>query len=111
MDNLQKKRLEQACQRISDSFRAAIKDLCGFVDGGLIAMTEIVEAENALAAVANYDFVFVFSPVAKELSELTVYRYIDILAQAREMLLEGKDIPDVLCHFDMMLYNLKYGRK
>lgn len=111
MDNLQKKRLEQACQRISDGFCAAVKALGGFVDGGLITMTEIAEAENALAAVSNHDLVFVLRPVAKELSELTVYRYVDILDQAREMILEGKDIPDVLCHFDMMLYDLKYGRK
>ena len=111
MDNLQKKRLEDACQRISDNFLAAAKAFDGFVNGRLKTMTEIAEAENALAAVSNYDLVFVLRPVAKELSELTVHRYVDILDQAREMILEGKDIPDVLWHFDLMLYDLKHGRK
>lgn len=111
MDELQTKRLVEACQRISDSFCDAVKAIGGFVNGGLITMTEIAEAENALAAVSNYDVVFVLRPVAKELSELTVHRYVDILDQAKRMILEGKDIPDVLCHFDMMLYDLKHGRK
>ena len=111
MDKLKTERLAKACQRISDSFCAAIKDIGGFVNGGLITMTEIAEAENALAAVSNYDVVFVLRPVTKELSELTVYRYVDYLDQAREMILEGKDIPYVLFFFDMILYDLKHGRK
>lgn len=107
MDNLQKKRLAKAVQRISDSFSAATKA----IDVALKTMTEIVEAENALAAVSNCDLVHALRPVAQELSELTEKRYIDILDQAKGLILEGKDIPDVLWHFDRMLYDLKYGRK
>ena len=100
-------RLEAALKRFSDSFRASFTALDVYAE----ALRETKEAENALAAVSNYDVVFVLRPVAKELSEFTVHRYVDILYQARGMLLDGEEIPDVLCHFDMMLYNLKQGRK
>ena len=111
MDNLQKIRLEKAFQRISDNFRAATESLDGFVNGALKTMTEVLEAENALAAVANDYLVRALRPVASELSELTGNLYVDILDQAKEMFLEGKNTPDVLWHFNMMLYNLKHGRK
>lgn len=111
VDNLQKKRLENALQRISGGFRDAAKNFDNLVIGMTQGMLEIAEAENALAAVSNYDLVFVLRPVAKELSELTGKRYIDILDQARGMILEGREIPDVLWHFDIMLNDLKHGRK
>ena len=111
MDNLQKKKLDTAFEKIGDVARAAAKQLDIFAGEYLKTMTEIAEAENALAAFSNYDLVHALRPVAQELSELTVHRYVDILDQAKGMILEGKDIPDVLHHFDMMLYDLKYGRK
>ena len=111
MDNLQKKKLDTAFKKMGEVICAAAKSLDIFAGEYLKTATEIMEHENALAAVSNYDLVLVLRPVAQELSELTVHRYVDILDQAREMILEGKDIPDVLCHFDMMLYDLKHGRK
>lgn len=103
-----------AMKKAGDAGKAAceaIKSVDRMLMESLKTMSEIAEAENALAAVSNYDVVFVLRPVAQELSELTGNRYIDILDQAKEMLLEAKDIPDVLRHFDMMLYDLKHGRK
>lgn len=111
MDKLQKKKLDTAFKKIGDAICAAAKQLDIFAGEYLKTMTEIMEAENALAAAGNYDIMWALRPVAQELSELTGKRYIDILDQANGMLLEGKDIPDVLCHFDMMLYDLKHGRK
>ena len=110
-DNLQKKRLEAAMKQCGKAFCEAGKALDRFVNGALKTMTEVLEAENALAAVSNYDLVHALRPVARDLSELTGKRYVDILDQAKGMLLEGKDIPDVLHHFDWMLYDLKHGRK
>lgn len=111
MDNLQKKKLETAMKQCGKALLEAGKTLDGFVNGALKTMTEVLEAENALAAVSNYDLVRALRPVAQDLSELTGKRYIDIFDQAKGMILEGKDIPDVLWHFDMMLYDLKHSRK
>lgn len=111
MDRLQKKKLEGAMKICGKAILEVGKSLDGFVNGALKTMSEVAEAENALAAVSNYDLVHALRPVAQDLSELTVYRYVDILDQAKGMILEGKDIPDVLWHFDMMLYDLKHGRK
>lgn len=72
----------------------------------LKTMTEIAEAENALAAVSSYDLVHALRPVAKELSEWTGKRYVEYLDQAQKMILEGKDQADVLWHFDSMLRDL-----
>lgn len=103
--------LEEAVMKCGNAFRKAAKALEGFANGALKTITEIAEAENALAAVSDYDVVFALHPVAKELSELTGKRYIDILDQARGMILEGNEIPDVLRHFDIMLDDLKNGKK
>lgn len=111
MDRLQKKKLEGALKICGKALLEAGKALDAFVNGTLKTMTEILEAENALAAVANYDLVHALRPVARDLSELTGSRYIDIFDQAKEMIVEGKDIPDVLWNFEMMLYDLKHGRK
>lgn len=68
---------------------------------------EIMRHENALAVVGNYDVVFALRPVAKELSQLTGNTYVNYLDKAKEMLLEGNDIREVLYHFDIMLHELK----
>ena len=111
MDELQTERLKKEWQRISDGFRAAVKNIDCLVDGALETLHITSVAECDLAAVSNWSFVRVLSPVANELAEMTVYGYAEYLDQARAMILEGKDIPDVLCYFDMMLYNLKQGGK
>lgn len=111
MDRLQKKKLDTAFEKIGDAVRAAAKQLDIFAGEALKTATEIMEHENALAAAGNYDIVWALRPVARELSELTGDRYIDYLDQAREMLLQGKDRADVLYHFDMMLYDMKQGKK
>lgn len=108
MDELQMKRLGEACQRISDSF-------CAASCGALKTAAKVAEAENDLAAVSSYDLVHALRPVAWELSRMFMQpnsdTYVDTFHQAKRMILEGKDIPDVLHHFDMKLYDLKYGRK
>lgn len=111
MDEPHLKSIEKEFQRISDSFRAALQNIDCLVDGALETLKITSEAECALAAVSNWKFVWVLSPVANELAELTVYGYAEYLHQARAMILEGKDIPDVLHHFDMKLYDMKNGRK
>ena len=72
----------------------------------LKTMTEIAEAENALAAASSYDLVHALRPVVQELSEWTGKRCVDYLDQAKEMILEGKDQADVLWHFDSMFRDL-----
>ena len=110
-EELQTERLKKEWQRISDGFRAAVKYLDCHVDDVLQTANVIAVAECALAAVSDWSFVRVLSPVANELAEMTVYGYAEYLDQARAMILEGKDIPDVLQHFDMKLYDMKNGRK
>lgn len=109
MDNL-KKKLEGALTMCGKALLEAAQNF-DVVNGSLKTINEISVAENTLAAVANYDLVYALRPVAQELSERTGNRYVDIFDQAKKMVLEGKDIPDVLCHFDRMLYDLKHGRK
>ena len=111
MDEPHLKSIEKEFQRISDSFRAAVENIGCLMDGALETLHITSAAECSLAAVSNWSFVRVLSPVANELAEMTVYGYAEYLDQARAMILEGKDIPDVLCYFDMMLYNLKQGGK
>lgn len=108
MDKSQMKRLAKACKRISDGFIAAS---CGVLE----TAAKVAKAENDLAVVANYDLVHALRPVAREISAMFMQpnsdTYVDIFDQASRMILEGKDIPDVLYHFDTMLYDLKHGRK
>ena len=111
MDKLQKMKLDTAFKKVGDVVRAAAKQLDIFAGEYLKTATEIMEHESALATAGNYDIVWVLRPVAQELSELTGNRYIDYLDQAREMLIQGKDMAYVLYHFDMMLYDMKQGRK
>ena len=69
----------------------------------LSVMNEELEAENELAAVSNYAFVRALRPVAGELSELSYRTYISYLAEAKEMILSGKEMSAVLYHFDKLL--------
>jgi glycerate-2-kinase len=84
----------------------AIKIVDRMLTESLKTMSEVAEAENALAAVSSYDLVHALRPVAQELSEWTGKRYVDYLDQAREMILDGKDQADVLWHFDSILRDL-----
>ena len=68
---------------------------------------KILEAENALAKVSNYDFVFVFKSVAQELSKVTAIPYIEWLIMARDKLMQGKEQADVLYYFDLQLERYK----
>lgn len=115
MDELQKKKLDTAFEKIGVVVRAAAKQLDIIATESLKTSAKVAEAENALATVANYDLVHALRPVAREISAMfmqpNVDTYVDIFDQASRMILEGKDIPDVLCHFDMMLCDLKHGRK
>ena len=84
----------------------SLKSFDRMLTESLKTMSEIAEAENALAAVSSYDLVHAMRPVAQELSEWTGKRYVDYLDQAKKMILEGKDQADVLWHFDSMLRDL-----
>ena len=70
---------------------------------------KILEAENALAQLSNYDFVFVFRPVAKELSLITAIPYIEFLNGAAKKFRQGEDVATVLWHYDRLLYEKKNG--
>lgn len=114
MNILQKLKLRMAMKKAGDASLLAAKAICEIgvlTKGALKTLHEITEAENDLAAVSSYDLVHALRPVAQELYEWTGVRYVDRLDQAKKMILEGKEIPDVLYHFDMMLYDLKEGKR
>lgn len=64
---------------------------------------EQLKAQNALAAVSNFDFVLALQPTAKTISKRTGKRYCDILMEAKDRLLSGEDMADVLWYFDRQL--------
>ena len=115
MDELQKKKLDTAFEKVGIAVRAAAKQLDVITGEYLKTAATVAKAENDLAVVANYDLVHALRPVARKISAMFMQpnskTYVEIFEQASRMILEGKDIPDVLCHFDMMLDDLKHGRK
>lgn len=74
-------------------------------------ITEILEAENILASVSNYDFVLEFRLIAKQIAESQVkpYKetYLSLCHEACEMLCSGVEQSDVLWHFEKQLYPKK----
>jgi hypothetical protein len=109
MTILQKLKSRRAMKKAGNAGKAvceAIKSVDRMLMESLKTMSEVAEAENALAAVSSYDLVHALRPVAQELSEWTGKRYVDYLDQARNMILEGKDQDDVLWHFDSILRDL-----
>lgn len=101
------RKLANRVKDITSSYiQTAAKEMIS-VTNAFAESIEIMEHENALAVAGNYDVVFALRPVAKELSQLTGNTYVNYLDRAKEMLLEGKDIPEVLCYFDVMLHELK----
>lgn len=82
---------------------SAFRDLNNAATNYLKKATDIAEQENKIAALSNYDFVFCFRPVAKELSERMQIPYFQFLLKAEEMLLQGIGIPEVLGFFDSIL--------
>lgn len=75
----------------------------------LETMPETLEAENELNALVDCDFFFVLKPVLKDLSTYTGKPYMDYLEEAKEMILEGKEVADVFYHYDMLLYDAEEG--
>lgn len=66
---------------------------------------EQLKAQDTLAAISNFDFVWALQPTAKAISKRTGKRYCDILMEAQYRLLAGEDMADVLWHFDSQLLN------
>ncbi len=94
----------------------AVKELFGLIVKMSVIVAEeiervnkILEAENALAQLSNYDFVSVFRPVAKELSQITAITYIEFLNDAAKKFRQGEDVATVLWHYDRLLYERKRG--
>lgn len=73
----------------------------------LTEITEILESENELAKFSNMDFVTVLRPVLKELSSMEVEPFSGVyksyLDEAKMMVLEGRELADVLNYYDMRL--------
>lgn len=91
-----------------------VKMIGGYIDDFRIKLeiaTETIEAENELASVSSFDFVFVFKSVAENLSRYTGKPYMDYLEEAKQMILSGTGLSDVLYHFDMLLYDAEEGEK
>lgn len=65
------------------------------------------EAENRLASVSSWKFVRCFEPVAKEICEWSTKQYCDLCEEARERLLSGEEVADVLRFFDVKLEYVK----
>jgi len=91
-----------------------VKKLRGCIDDFRIKLetvSETLEAENEFAALAGADFLCCVKPVLKDLSNCTGKPYGDYLEEAKEMLLSGTGLPDVLYHFDMLLYDAEEGER
>lgn len=89
-----------------------VKKIRGCIDDFRIkleSVSDTLEAENELAALASYDFLCCIKPVMKELSEHTGKPYGDYLEEAKQMILSGTNLPDTLYHFDMMLCDAEEG--
>ena len=89
-----------------------VKKICGCIDDFRIkleSVSETMEAENELAALASFDFLFCIKPVLKDLSKYTGKPYGDYLEEAKQMILSDTGLSDVLYHFDMLLCDAEEG--
>lgn len=73
----------------------------------LAAMTRILESENTLAKYYSMDFVIALRPVLKELSAMEIEPFREVymwyLDKAKDMVLKGQELADILSYFDMKL--------
>ena len=91
-----------------------VKMIRGCIDDFRIkleTMPETLEAENELNALVDCDFFFVLKPVLKDLSAHTGKPYMDYLEDAKQMILNGTKLSDVLYHYDMLLYRAEEGER
>ena len=85
--------------KIKEAFCDLISDVVSCYHDAMDQM----EAQNSLASVSGYDFVWVLHPVAKKISEKTGKRYCDILMEAKDKLLAGENETETLWYFDIQL--------
>lgn len=71
---------------------------------------EIVNIENDIRKLSNSTFLDALKQDAYELSEITGIPYVSYLNKAKDMLLQGVGMQDVMYHFDSLWFELKFRR-
>jgi hypothetical protein len=71
---------------------------------------EIVNIENDIRNLSNSFFLDALRQDAHELSEITCIPYISFLNKAKDMLLQGVEMREVIYHFDSLWFELKFRR-
>ena len=76
-----------------------------------IARTQ--QAENLLASVSSFSFVFAFRDIARIIcysqADSNIEKYISLCSEAAELLVSGVSQPDVLCYFESLTNNKSKG--
>ena len=102
-----RERATQYVNTLQDSFSHAYVQYAE----ALNEINEIFEAENRLASVSSFDFVYAFRYIAKQIAEgrIEPYKetYLLLCHEACEMLCSGVEQSDVLWHFEKQLYPKK----
>ena len=86
------------------------KDMHNFYLQKIDSWCEIVNIENDIRKLSNSTFLDALKQDAYELSEITGIPYVSYLNKAKDMLLQGVGMQDVMYHFDSILCDLKFGR-
>ena len=84
-----------------------VTDIPIFTAEKLNGITDMLEAENAIACLTSRCFVDALKPTLKELSEWTTRPYKGYLEEAKDMILQGNEEADVLNYFYMKLLKVK----
>lgn len=96
---------------VAKQIASLIKYTSQYYTKELSAMTRILESENELAKYSSMDFVIALRPILKELSAMDIEPFRDVymwyLDEAKEMVLSGQDLADILSYFDMKLVRMR----
>lgn len=70
-------------------------------------IARIQQAENLLASVSSFGFVFAFRDIAQIIcyrqADSNTEKYISLCSEAAELLASGVSRPDVLCYFESLI--------
>ena len=105
---------------IKDRLKSLGTQLVALVTPAFASMTEaineytkICEADNQLASVSSYDFVWAFKDTAMAICECrttpNTETYISLCDEAMKRLISGDEQADVLCYFDLLLEKERKG--